>query len=293
MKKVRLLMNEPPTDWDARMGPAIGACNDVYFLKDEPWLELKNTSIAECKKDDVIPWIRTGCRDELRQCLELGIQMIVGPNAVFGNSGDPTANDYELKSPAIYRLLMSDEVNGDMARSYITKYGVYDVSRVQQVPYFMRPELYTEPYTYNHVWDAYYHIKTGVNKFTRDAFKTITATFHGWYDYFELKYKAQHSSICLHGCAYDNYGLAVHEISILGCPLIYDKNGMKRGAIGEGMGIEVSNMETDNPESAKEIMDAAKRAMSMDRKKFWEASMEYQSIENCKKRYRKAIYGEN
>ena len=31
------------------------------------------------------------------------------------------------------------------------------------------------------------------------------------------------------------------------------------------------------------------KALSIPRKKFWEASMEYQSVENCKRRYRKAL----
>ena len=289
MKKIRLLMNEPPTDWNSRMGPAIGACNDIYFLKNQPWLEVKNTSIEQCKKDDVIPWVRYGCQSELRQCEELGIKMIVGPNCVFGNSNNPLANERELRSPAIYRLLMSDEVNGDMARKYVKQFGGYEVERVQQVPYFMRPELYKEPFYYKHKWDCYYHIKTGINKFTRSAFKTITATFHGWYDFCELKHKARHSAVCLHGCHYDNYGLAVHEISILGCPLVYDKDGIKRGAVGEGMGVEVSKMETNTPEEAKEIIEAAKKAMTMDRKKVYEASMEFQSISNCFRRYKKAL----
>ena len=79
-------MNAPPRNWDARMGPAIGSCNDAYFLQDEPWLEIQNTSMEQCKKDGVMPWIRTGCRGELDQCEKLGIQMIIGPNCVFGNS---------------------------------------------------------------------------------------------------------------------------------------------------------------------------------------------------------------
>jgi len=291
MQKVRLLQ-DIPDNWDARMGPAIGVCNDIYFLKDEPWLEVRNTSIAECKKDGVIPWCRTGCRDELRQCVELGIKMIVGPNAVFGNSGDPLANRYELESPAIYRLLMSDEVNGDMARRYVKEFGIYDTSLVQQVPYFMRPELYTDPYYFKHVYDVYFHIKTGGNKWVREPYKSITATFHGWYNFPELKYKAQHADACVHSCSYDNYGLAIHEISLLGCPLVYDKDGMKRGAIGEGMGIEVPTTNTEYQEDAKTIIAAIDLIKTMNRKKFWEASMEYQSVENCKRRYRKAIFGE-
>ena len=284
--KIRLLEWGAPTNWDARMGPAIGCCNDAYFLSQEPWLEVKMSTMKECKEDGVMPWIRGGCRDEVRQCQELGIQLIVGPSCVFGNSNDPNANDPELKSPAIYRILMSDEVNGDLARSIATRPEI-----IKQVPFFMRPELYNEPFKYEKVWDAYFHIKTGGNKWAREGFKSITATFHGWYDFKELKYKAQHSTVCLHSCAYDNYGLAVHEISMLGCPLIYDKNGMKRGSIGPGMGIEVSDMDTENQELGKEIIEAAHKAMEMDRKKVWEASMEYQSIENCKRRYREAIFG--
>lgn len=288
MKKIRYLGN-PPTNWNARMGPAIGSCNDIYFLKDEPWLEIRPTSIKQCKDDGVIPWVRTGCRGEMQQALDLGIEFVLGPNAVFGNSNDPLANRFELSYPNMYRLLMSDEVNGDLARKYVKEFGAYDVSKVQQVPYFMRPELYDEPFFYEYKWDAYYHIKTDINKFTRDMFKSITATHHGWYNFFELKYKAQHSAVCLHGCHYDNYGLAVHEISILGCPLVYDKHGMKRGAVGEGMGVEVDDIASCTPENTKKIMSACKQAMEMDRKKVWEASMEYQSIENCKKRYRKAL----
>jgi glycosyltransferase involved in cell wall biosynthesis len=210
--------------------------------------------------------------------------MIIGPSAVFGNSNDPHANDPELKSPALYRLLMSDEVNGDLARSLMPRPEI-----VKQVPFFMRPELYEEPFFYEKCWDVYFHIKTGGNKWARAGFDSLTATFHGWYDFKELKYKAQHSAVCVHSCHYDNYGLAVHEISMLGCPLIYDKNGMKRGSIGPGMGIEVSDTNTESQEHAKEIIDAASRIESMDRKKFWEASMEYQSIANCKRRYREAL----
>ncbi len=271
------------------MGPAIGSCNDAFYLKDEPWLEIKSTSIQQCRLDGVMPWIRTGCRGELQQAEQLGIQMILGPNVVFGNSGDPLANAYELKSPAVYRLLMSDDVNGDMARKYVQEFGTYDTSQVQQVPYFMRPEVYEAPFYYRKVWDAYYHIKTGINKFTRDAFDAITATHHGWYNFPELKYKAEHSAVCLHACAYDNYGLAVHEISLLGCPIIYDKQGMKRGSVGPGMGIEVSDMESNTPEAAKEIMEAALRAIEMPRKGFWEASRDYQNIDSLKRRYRRAL----
>ena len=128
-----------------------------------------------------------------------------------------------------------------------------------------------------------------MNNLTRESFKTITATHHGWYNFFELKYKAQHSKVCIHACAYDNYGLAIHEISILGCPIVYDKKGMKRGSVGKGMGIEVNDVNDNSPESTKEIIEAAKQAMAMDRKKVWEASREYQSIENCLRRYREAI----
>ena len=94
VKKVRLLMQAHPTNWDARMGPAIGTCNDAYFLREEPWLEIKATSIKQCKDDGVMPWIRTGCRGELRQCEELGIQMVFN----IGSGGKVRSSSELLKA---------------------------------------------------------------------------------------------------------------------------------------------------------------------------------------------------
>jgi len=282
MKKVRLLMKTPPTNWDAKAGPPIGDCNDIYFLKNEPWLEIKISSIAECKKDGVIPWIRSGARGAVLEAEELGYQIIIGPNCVFSCSNRPEYNKKELESPAIHRLLMSDEDNADKARSLCK----YDKSRIRQVPYFMRPELYNEPYFYEHKWDVYFHVKTGVNRMLLEKFPNLTATHHGWYTYPELKYKAQHSKVCVHSCNYDNYGLAIHEISILGCPIVYDKFGMKRGARYDGIGVMVNHIETQD---VNQLEKAVQEAMAMDRRKVWETSREVQSVENCLKRYRKAI----
>ena len=47
MQKIRYLSEAPPKNWDARMGPAIGSCNDLYFLQDEPWLEFKRCSLKD------------------------------------------------------------------------------------------------------------------------------------------------------------------------------------------------------------------------------------------------------
>ena len=284
-KKIRIL-GEAPIDWGARNGPAIGECNDLYFLKDEPWLEFRRSTLKECKQDGVIPWIRSGCRGALLEAETLGLQILIGPNCVFADSNQPLKNDVELRSPSVYKLLMSDEVNADLARSLCK----YDKSKIQQVPYFMRPELYDRPFRYKKIWDCYYHVKTSINRFSIEHFKKITATHHGWYNYFELQFKAEHSEICIHGCDYDNYGLAIHEISMLGCPIVYDNRGFKRGSIGEGMGIEVSNIGSNTPEDSKEIIRAAEEAKAMDRRKVWEASRIYQSVDNLLKRYRKAIF---
>ena len=282
MKKVRLLMNTPPTDWTLKDGPGIASANDIYYLKNEPWLEIKNTSIEECKKDDVIPWLRHGCRPELVKCEELGIQMIIGPNCVFGCSDRPEDNFRELQSQAVYRLLMLDQQNIALAKKYCT----YDLNRIQPVRHFMRPELYDEPFFYEHEWDIYCHVKGDINRFILSKFPNCTMTSHGWYKYKELHYKSQHSAVCIHGCAYDNYGIAVHEISLLGCPIVHDDLGMKPNTIGPGMGIRVNSVGRDD---VAVLEKAVKDAMAMDRKKVWEASHEFQSVENCLNSYRKAI----
>lgn len=274
-------MKEPPTNWDARMGPAIGDANDTYFLKNEDWLEIKSTPLADCKRDGVIPWVRSGGRSALLEAEKLDIQIILGPNCVFANSSNPELNLKELTSPNVLKLLMHDDTNIALAKSLMT-----NPEKIRQVSYFMRPYLYEEPFKYEHRWDIYFHVKTGINKFIRDPYLNHTATHHGWYTFDELKYKAQHSKICIHGCHYDNYGLAIHEISLLGCPIVYDNRGLKGGTVCEGMGVEVSNIETCELD---ELKQAVEKAMNMDRKKVWEASKAFQNPERLKNIWRKAM----
>jgi len=49
--KVRLLMSKIPTNWMIQNGPGIADTSDLYYLKDESWLEIKMSSIEQCKKD--------------------------------------------------------------------------------------------------------------------------------------------------------------------------------------------------------------------------------------------------
>lgn len=281
-KKVRLLTDIIPNNWNCKDGPGIASANELYYLKDEPWLEIKNTSIKQCKEDGVIPWVMTGCRPELQQCEDLGIQMIIGPHAVFGCSDHPEYNDKELSSPAIHRLLMVDDTNITLAKKHCT----YSHDRIRRVKFMMRPELYSEPYYYKHEWDVYFHIKTDINRLLTFEFPNCTATNHGWYTFKELKYKAQHSAVCVHGCYYDNYGIAIHEISLLGCPIVYDGFGMKGGTVTNGMGVKVNDIGNDD---IKVLTEAVYKAMSMNRKEVWETSKEFQSPENCLKTWRNAI----
>lgn len=275
-------MPEPPSDWDTKNGPAIASCNDVYFLKNEPWLEVKHTSLEQCKEDDVMPWCRIAARGALLEAERLGIQMILGPNVVFGCSDRPEQNQKELSSPSVYRLLMLDYKNIALAKKHAT----YDHGKIRQVKHFMRPELYKEPFYYKHVWDVYFHIKGNVSKFVIGKFPNCTATHHGWYTFKELKYKAQHSAVCVTSCWYENYGIAIHEISLLGCPIVYGPDSMKPGSIGEGMGVAIQNQQC---EDLDEAVAAIEKAMAMDRRKVWEASMEFQSVESCLETYREAI----
>ena len=263
------------------MGPAVGESNDLYFLRNEPWLEFRTSTLKQCKEDGVIPWVRSGSRGAMLECEDLGLDIIIGPNCVFSDSNNPEANRRDLESDAVVRLLMSDYDNMALAKT-IAKHP----DRLKQVPYFMRPSLYEEPLYFKHEWDLYVHIKTSVNKFIRGYYPNHTATHHGWYVFKELRYKAQHSKVCLHACHYDNYGVAIHEISLLGCPVVYDKFGFKTGTIGEGMGIEVPDV---NGEDVKIIAEAVKEAMAMDRRKVWEASRAFQDPERLKKLYRESI----
>jgi hypothetical protein len=278
-------MAGPACDWDARMGPAIGEANDMHFLKEEPWLEIKSSSLDQCWKDGMIPWIRSGARGALLEAEQKKQPIIIGPNCVFADSNSPNKNDVELQSPVIHRLLMSDYDNMALAQSLSPRPEMF-----RQVPYFMRPEMYEKPFYYRHEWDVYFHIKTSANKWISKSYLNHTATHHGWYKFAELMYKAQHSAVCVHGCAYDNYGLSVHEISLLGCPIVFDSEGMKGGTIGamlgKTIGCRVSSIAGCD---VKEALDAVQYCMGLDRRKVWEASMDHQSPEKLKERYRKAI----
>jgi len=284
MKKIRLLTDHIPQDWGAKSGPGIATCNELYYLKNEPWLEIKNTTVDQCKADGVIPWVMTGCRPELTRCEEIGIQMIIGPHAVFGCSDRPEYNFTELQSPAIHKLLMVDDTNIALARKHCT----YDHDKIKRVSFFMRPDLYNEPFHFEHEWDVYFHLKTDINKLLIGKFPNCTATSHGWYTFKELKYKAQHSKVCVHGCYYDNYGIAVHEISLLGCPLVHDGYGLKGGTVGPGMGVKVNDVGKDDVEV---LAKAVEDAMQMDRKKVWEASMEFQNPKRLLNIWREAMLG--
>jgi len=176
---------------------------------------------------------------------------------------------------------MLDEVNIALAKEHST-----NPDNIRQVRHFMRPSLYEEPFQYNYKWDAFFHIKTPVNARVVHHYQNHTAIHNGFYTFEELKMKAQSSKVCIHSCSYDNYGLSAHEISILGCPMIYDDRGFKPSTIGEGMGVRVSNTESGD---VKEIISAVEKAMTMDRKKVWEASMEFQKPETIKEIYRRAI----
>jgi hypothetical protein len=268
-------------DFSTRSGPAVADYCDIYFLKDEPWLEIKMSSLEQCKRDGVIPWIRSGASQAVADAEKLGMQIIIGPNCVFADSNNPHLNDFELNSPAVLKLLMLDETNIDLAKGF-AKYP----DRIRRVSHFMRPELYEKPFFYEHDWDVFFLAKTSMNTLLRVSYLNHTALHNGWYTFDELVYKAQHSKICFHACDYENYGMAIHEISLLGCPIVYDHRGMKPGTVGEGMGVQVSSVVTDD---LKELENAIEKAMAMDRKKVWEASHEFQSPTRIKEIYRKAI----
>jgi len=279
--KVRLLMNFIPCDWSVQNGPGIADASDTHFLKDEPWLEVKNTTIEECKKDNVIPWVRSGSGGVVKECERVGWKCIIGPNAVFANSTNPSLNFLELKSPAVLKLLMLDDVNIALAKQYST-----NPDNIRMVRHFMRPSLYDEPFHYEYKWDTFFQIKTPVNARLVHAYQNHTAIHNGFYMFEELKMKAQHSKVCIHSCAYDNYGLSAHEISLLGCPMVYDDRGFKPSTIGKGMGIKVSHTENG---PITELKEAVEKAMQMDRKKVWEASHAFQHPNVVRDIYRRAI----
>ncbi len=282
--KIRLLMNKAPTDWHCQNGPSVADSNDIYFLQHEPWLEIKSTSISQCKKDNVIPWVRSGGRGALLEAEKNEWPILLGPNVVFANSDNPKINLPEINSPYLYKLLMLDYTNINLAKQHSKQ-----PEKIKQVRHFMRPELYEEPYFFKHDWDIYFHVKGGTNKDIVFYYQNHTATHNGFYKFKELKYKAQHSKVCYHTCSYENYGLAIHEISLLGCPMIYDKTGMKPGSICEGIGVEVDDIVFSPFE---EIKDAIEKTKQMDRKKVWETSREFQNPEKLKKQYYNAIFGE-
>lgn len=282
--KVRILNNyEIFHQPGAKTGPAVAGSNDLHFLRDEDWLEFKYTSIEDCVKDNVVPWVREAAGEAIKKCEELNWPLIIGPNTVFGCSDHPEYNERELSSPVIHRLLMLDETNAALAKSLCK----YDPSKIRLVRHFMRPELYREPMVYKPEWDIYFHLKGDVNVKLRKIFPNFTATFHGFYKFDELKYKAQHSKVCVHACAYDNYGIAAHEISLLGCPIVYDENGFKPGTIGDGMGVKVTSVKG----GIEELEYAVHKAMEMKRDEVWKASYMFQHPDRLLEIYREAILG--
>ena len=281
MKKIRLLMPRPPSNWSIQNGPGIADTNDVYFLKDEPWLEIKLTSIEQCKKDGVIPWVRSAAGGARLEAERLEYPIILGPNVCFYDSNNPSINLPDLTSPYVHKLLMLDDINTAQAIALST-----NPNNIRQVRHFMRPDLYEEPYFYKHKWDLFCSIKTGLKAQIVHAYQNHTAIHNGFYTFEELKYKAQHSKVCIHACHYETYGLTVHEISLLGCPIIYDNRGVKYKDFPKELGVEVSNVEMADVEELKE---AVEKAASMDRKKVWEASREYQDPKKLLNIYRKAL----
>jgi len=279
--KVRLLMKDSLNDWSVQNGPGIADTNDIYFLKDEPWLEIKMSSIEECKRDGVIPWLRSGVSGAVKEAEILDWPIIIGPNAVFADSTQPYINKLELNSPVVKKLLMLDYTNINKAKTLSN-----NPDNIKKVSHFMRPELYDEPFYFKHEWNLLCSVKTGLSARIVFQYQNHTSLHNGFYTFKELKYKAQHSKACIHACHYENYGLAIHEISLLGCPIVYDNKGFKPGSIGKGMGVEVSSVETQN---LQELEDAVEKVMSMDRKKVWEASHDFQNPKKLKEIYRRAI----
>ena len=283
MIRVLCQSGDEPHDWDAREGPVIGDANDYYFLKGQPWIEFKMTSIARCKEDGVIPWLRSASIGGLNSAEKCGCPIALGPNVCFGNEQQPEICRPELGSKVLHRMLMLNDINMQQALEIAPE---ENREKIRHVCHFLRPRLYQEPFHYVKKWDILFSVRGGVAPWTRFKWTNHTALVNGWYTFDELVYKAQHSEVCLHSCVYESYGLAVHEINALGCPIVHDSRSLRTPNYQVGMTVPVV---TANFEDQDEVCAAVEVARAMDRRRVYEAAMDFSSVDRLRRKYEEAL----
>tara|TARA_Y100000310_G_scaffold345515_1_gene465849 strand:+ start:187 stop:1086 length:900 start_codon:yes stop_codon:yes gene_type:complete len=282
----------PPDDLGG--GPGIGNLNDLYYLNEEEWLEIKHTSIEECTQDDVMPWYRGNFNvDSLPKVNNNKI--ILGPNTIF--TGMPNTEE-TFERP----LLESDHIKSIMVLndthiSYAAKINPDETAKkVRKVRHFMRPIIYNTPlYTGKMIWDVLFLIKGNVRQELKLKFKKWTALFNMWFQYDELIYKAQRSKVCIVGSQWDTYGLAAHEINCYGCPLVVSEDGMMKGNMEDGTMGKYLTKDIHSQYIGKdmdEVLEAHEELSQWNRKDVRDAALDFHNPNKLKKMYKDAIFGE-
>jgi hypothetical protein len=263
-----------------RSGPAVAEYCDTYFLRSEPWLNTEAEPVAHVMSQNEIPWVRSGAGHILKESNARKYPAIYGPNVLFGNEQLPLEGKAYLDSPYAIILMLNDinvaqamEINPD--------------ARVRIVHHFMRPELYTEPFKYEKIWDVLFLVRGGFNPQLRVDYPNHTALNNGWFTFEELKFKAQHSEVCMTSCVYESYGLSAHEINMFGCPVIGGPRSMRTPNWNDKMGVAVKNQEFyDWDETTNAINDARQ----MSRTDVRQAAIDFHDPDLLREIHRKAIY---
>jgi hypothetical protein len=282
---------EGDDDWS---GPAVCKLSAIHFLKDCDWFETfeRQTTVEECKQRDGIPCHEGSGRYYLQEAERLDWPICFLPNTAFGNGAERWEEANYFQSSQTYSFLFLNGEDLNIGWQMTTPIFRGSIARVR---HFLRPSIYQQKfYDGPQKWDVLLYLKS--KSFAMDVIKkrwpNFTLIQNGYFNYEEVKYKAERSRFAIVGSQWDSYGLVGHEIMATGCPALFSDPGMLPGNFWEGkQGLYVGNYSVMG-ENAKELETAANTVLSWKRRDVWENSMQFSDPNLLKEMWRQALYGE-
>lgn len=293
-RKMRFIA-DIPSDRNDRSGPEVSKFAWCHGLKDCDWFEVRNTSLAQCIADDVVPCVSGGSFGQLKQCEEKQWPICFLPNCAFHDSASRWKDAAYFRSPwtSSFLLLNDEDLNAAWQLTNDRFRGA--ISRVR---HFLRPHTYeSDLYEGRQRWDVLFYLKSRDChlEHVRRLWPNMTMLQYGFFTYEELRYKAQRSRFCILGSSWDSYGLTLHEIAAEGCPVLTCDSGTLSGNFAEGkQGLYLRNEpnHTLMGSDLKELETAAEVVSSWKRRDVREATLAFADPALLKAQWKAALYGD-
>lgn len=293
-RKMRFI-SDPPTDREDWSGPGVSRFSWCHGLKDCDWFEIRNSSLAQCIADDVVPCVSGGSFGTLKQCEEKQWPLCIFPNTAFNDSGSRWKDAAYFLSPWTQSLLLLNDEDLNPAWQLTNDKFRGAIARVR---HFLRPHVYeSDLYVGPQRWDVLFYLKSKDChlEHVRRLWPNMTMLQNGFFTYEELRYKAQRSRFCIVGSSWDSYGLALHEIAAEGCPVLTCDPGTLPGNFAEGkQGLYLRN--EPNPtlmgSDLKELAAAGETVLSWKRRDVREATLAFADPALLRPQWKAAVYGD-